>query len=82
MNHTLGDEAEAARFELLDAETHSAIRDAIEKGLPARSPAGPARPLRHFRFRAGDRAREMQKSLGAEEIAAARSPARRSPVGY
>ena len=43
-----------------------ALRDAIEKRLPARPPAAPALALVHSRFRAVDRAREMATALDAE----------------
>ena len=44
-----------------------ALRDALEKRLPRRMPAAPTLALVHSRFRPADRAREMDKVLGAGE---------------
>ena len=44
-----------------------ALRDQIEKRLARRTSAAPTLALVHSRFRAADRAREMEKALGAVE---------------
>ena len=44
-----------------------ALREALEKLLSRRMPAPPALALVHSRFRTADRAREMEKALGAAE---------------
>ena len=44
-----------------------ALRDQIEKRLSRKMPAAPTLALVHSRFRAADRAREMEKARGAAE---------------
>ena len=45
-----------------------ALRDQIEKRLSRRMPAAPTLALVHSRFRAADRAREMEKALSAAGV--------------
>ena len=44
-----------------------ALREALEERLSRQMPAAPTLALVHSRFRAADRAREMEKALGAAE---------------
>ena len=45
-----------------------ALREALEKRLPRRLPAAPTLALVHSRFRPADRAREMEKVLGTDDL--------------